>query len=220
MQPYLYPYAGYFRLMAATDIFVILDCVQFNRRGRVHRAEVPAPAGGKEWLTLPLRHQPRETLIRDLTFADGARAALDERLRRHAFLRSGKGAAAEQVREHLFGPLGTVVDFLEGGLRLVSGLLRLPAPLVRSSSLGLPPQIRGEERIIAIARTVGASRYLNAPGGRGLYEPATFRSAGLELSFLPPYEGRHPFLLPSLMAGDLEDLRADVFEQIGEHRRP
>lgn len=220
MQPYLYPYAGYFRLMAATDLFVILDCVQFNRRGRVHRVEVPAPAGGTEWLTLPLRRQPRETSIRDLAFADGAREALDERLHRHAFLRSGTGPAAGPVREHLFGPLGTVVDFLERGLRLVAELLRLTTPVVRSSSLALPPQLRGADRIIAIARTAGASRYLNAPGGRDLYDPAAFQGAGLELSFLPPYEGRHPFLLPSLMAGDVEDIRADVFEQIGRRYRP
>ena len=37
MQPYFIPYAGYFRLFAASDLFVIYDCVQFPRRGWVHR---------------------------------------------------------------------------------------------------------------------------------------------------------------------------------------
>ena len=41
MQPYLFPYAGYFRLLSQVDEFVIYDCVQFPRRGRVHRTEVP-----------------------------------------------------------------------------------------------------------------------------------------------------------------------------------
>jgi len=70
MQPYFYPYAGYFRLLAAAEIFVIFDDVQFPRRGRVHRCEVPRPVGGSnsalEWLTLPLARQPRDTLIKDL----------------------------------------------------------------------------------------------------------------------------------------------------------
>jgi hypothetical protein len=45
MQPYFIPYAGYFRLFAATDLFVIYDCVQFARRGWVHRNRLPDGAG-------------------------------------------------------------------------------------------------------------------------------------------------------------------------------
>ena len=67
MQPYFFPYAGYFRLFAAVDEFVIFDCVQFPRRGRVHRCEVPRSGAGREWLTLPLARQPRDVLIRSLS---------------------------------------------------------------------------------------------------------------------------------------------------------
>ena len=77
MQPYFFPYAGYFRLLAAADVFVIYDCVQFPRRGRVHRCEVTGLSGETQWLTLPLAHQPRDVLIRDLAFAVNARAELD-----------------------------------------------------------------------------------------------------------------------------------------------
>lgn len=55
-QPYYYPYAGYFRLFAASDLFVILDDVQWNRRGRVHRCQ----AKGK-WITLPIKKTNRDT---------------------------------------------------------------------------------------------------------------------------------------------------------------
>jgi hypothetical protein len=37
MQPYFLPFAEYFRLFAASDVFVLLDDVQFPRRGWVHR---------------------------------------------------------------------------------------------------------------------------------------------------------------------------------------
>ena len=37
MQPYFFPYIGYFNLINMTDIFVFLDNVQFNRRGWIHR---------------------------------------------------------------------------------------------------------------------------------------------------------------------------------------
>ena len=54
MQPYFIPYAGYFRLFAASDLFVIYDCVQFPRRGWVHRNRLLDRSGKLRWLTLPL----------------------------------------------------------------------------------------------------------------------------------------------------------------------
>ena len=54
MQPYFVPHAGYFRLFAASDLFVVFDCVQFPRRGWVHRNRLPDAQGRARWLTLPL----------------------------------------------------------------------------------------------------------------------------------------------------------------------
>ena len=111
MQPYFLQYAGYFRLFHEVDEFVIYDCVQFPRRGRVHRTEVPGSGEGPAWLTLPLAHQPRDTLIRDLRFAPGARAEFDLRLARLPWLRGPHGPAAERVTELLRRPFDGVVDY-------------------------------------------------------------------------------------------------------------
>ena len=101
MQPYFFPYAGYFRLLAQAEVFVLFDCVQHRARGRVHRTEVPAPAGGLEWLTLPLASAARDTRIQDLRFADQADALWAERLARHAGWAQARGEAAEAVRTML-----------------------------------------------------------------------------------------------------------------------
>src|SRR5438067_13363723 len=110
MQPYFFPYAGYFRLLQAADRFVLLDCVQFPRRGRVHRTEVPGPAGAVEWLTLPLARQPRDVLIRELRFAPDARAVLDRRLARYSWLPEASGIPADRRRAARYRPLGPVDD--------------------------------------------------------------------------------------------------------------
>jgi hypothetical protein len=212
MQPYFFPYAGYFRLLHAVDHFVIFDCVQFPRRGRVHRTQVLGPTGKVEWLTLPLALHQRETLIRDLAFAPDARARFDTRLARHAWLANGRGPAAERLRAYLHGPLESVIDFLEAGLKLVADLLGLNATFSRSSALALDAALKGQERVIAIVRALGGTHYVNAPGGRGLYEPESFAKVGLALSFLDAYGGPHAYLLPSLasqpIAAIAEDIRA------------
>jgi hypothetical protein len=210
MQPYFFPYGGYFRLFATIDQFVIFDSVQFPRRGRVHRTEVPAPGGGREWLTLPLARQPRGVLIRDLAFAPDARERFDRRLERHPWLRAGSGESADRIRSLLFGPLDSVVDFVEQSMRLVAELLDFDVPLIRSSALDLDPELAGETRVIAAASAAGATHYVNTPGGRALYDPKSFDRAGLELSFLAPYTGRLFELLPALMNEPLHAIRQDI----------
>jgi hypothetical protein len=210
MQPYFYPYAGYFRLFAAVDEFVVFDCVQFPRRGRVHRSQVPGPGGQEEWLTLPLRAQSRDVLIRELQFAADARAEFDRRLARFPWLATGRGELAERVHAHLHAPLDDVVGYLEAGLRLVADALGFAPRIRRSSSLHLDPSLRAQDRILAIAQACGATDYVNPPGGRELYEPAAFTAAGLGLHFLRPYAGRFTHLLPALLAHAPAELRADV----------
>ncbi len=213
MQPYFFPYAGYFRLFAACDLFVIYDCVQFPRRGRVHRCEVPGPAGSAEWLTLPLASQKREVLIRDLEFAADARAEFDRRLARLGWIARSRGPSAETIRKFLHAPFGSTIDYLEAGLRLVARELGLETEIVRSSAYGIGRELSGERRIIAIAKATGASRYINAPGGKVLYDSVTFGAASLELCFLAPYRGRFRHLLFDLMQEDPAIIAADVRDQ-------
>jgi len=212
MQPYFFPYAGYFRLLDMVDHFVVFDCVQFPRRGRVHRTEVPGPGGVVEWLTLPLASMPRDVLIRDLAFAPDARARFDDRLSRCAWLATAEGAIAERLRAHLHGPLDSVIDYLVTGLELVADILGLAPTITRSSDLALDPPLRSQDRVVAAVKAVGGTHYVNTPGGHQLYDAAVFASAGLTLSFLVPYGGRYRYLLPALasepLAAILEDIRA------------
>lgn len=206
MQPYFFPYAGYFRLFTHVDEFVLLDSVQFPRSGRVHRSET-APGS---WLSLPMARQPLATLIRELEFGAGARGEFDRRLAAQPWLFSARGEAAEQLREYLHAPLENVVDYLEDGLRLVNRLLGIDTPILRSSSLSIAPELRGQDRILAIAAARGARSYLNSPGGRALYQPDDFAAAGLALEFLPDYSGRHFHLLPALARGEAGAIAAEL----------
>jgi len=210
MQPYFFPYAGYFRLFAQVDEFVIFDCVQFPRRGRVHRSEWFEKDGNSEWLTLPLAHKPQHVLIRDLEFAPDARVEFDHRLARLPWLSSGTGPAADRVRDFLHAPMPSVIDYLESGLRLVNELLGINTIISRSSALDLDPSLRGQERVLAVLTSRCATHYLNSPGGRNLYDLPTFERAGIQLDFLPEYQGEFFRLLPALMTVDPKRIREDI----------
>lgn len=204
MQPYFYPYAGYFRLIAAVDLFLVFDCVQFPRRGRVHRAPLPQDHGGG-WLTLPLARQPRDTRIRDIRLSADRDRLWQARLARLPWLGDGPLAAA------LAPPLPErLLPFLRDHLRRVCARLGIATPLRPSSDFAIDPGLKAQARVIALARAAGATEYWNLPGGRALYDPAGFAAAGLGLHFLPPYAGPHLSMLHALATTDPEALRRDV----------
>ncbi|MFZ1108341.1 MAG: WbqC family protein [Rhodomicrobium sp.] len=210
MQPYFFPYAGYFRLFAAADLFIIFDCVQFPRRGRVHRTEVPGSNGAAEWLTLPLMHHPRDVQIRDLAFSPDSRDLFEQRLSKFQWVRDVRTPAAKRIQDFLAQPIGPVIDYLEASLRLVIETLGFHTPIIRSSVLDIDPSLRGQERVIAAAASVGATRYVNLSGGRALYDGGAFAEKGIELTFLTPYAGQFFHLLPALMTTPALDIRRDV----------
>lgn len=181
MQPYYYPYAGYFRLFAATDLFVILDDVQWNRRGRVHRCESDG-----EWIhTLPIKRTDRDTtMIKDIRWQDG--------------------------KEKPISPF----DLITGGLREQCLRLGLKYKTIRSSSMGINPMLKGQDRIIAICKKLGATEYVNSPGGRELYDEAAFAKEAIKLTFLPEWRGSYKCIVERLAHESSDDVRRDIYAQI------
>lgn len=207
MQPYFVPYAGYFRLLAAADLFVLFDCVQFARRGWVHRNRLPNAAGALDWLTLPLEKGPRDMPIRDLRFQADAGVEIAARMNRFPVLAE---AWHHPLVEAMRDPVGSPVDHIERLLGLVARSLDLPWRTLRSSSLNLGPEPRGQERILAIAKAVGADCYINPPGGRPLYDPARFAEAGVALRFLPDHDGSYASIAARLPCEVPSDLTLEI----------
>lgn len=216
MQPYFVPYAGYWRLLAASDVFVLYDCVQFPRRGWVHRNRLMNRQGELDWLTLPLRPAPFEARIDQLMFADDARERLADRARAFPILTPPSPVVAEVLQAAPFE--GALVDYLEAQICAVASLLGLGARLARSSSLGVPERFRGQDRILEICRRFGADAYVNAPGGLELYDRAAFAEAGVSLHFLPPYQGGFESVLQRLAEEGAVELAADIRRQTPDFR--
>lgn len=210
MQPYFFPYAGYFRLIAVADIFVAYDCVQFPRRGRVHRNQLSDREGRAQWLTLPLVKGDRDTTrICDLTFPIDAYTSLSEQLRRFPSM-STLGRRYELLFREILDFNRSPVQYLVSTLQHVAGLLGFTRPILLSSDLGIPTELKAQDRIIEIAKRVGARHYINAPGGRGIYEPQDFKNAGISLNFLPDYVGSHLSIIERLAYESTDSISTEI----------
>ena len=205
MQPYFVPYAGYFRLFSTADLFVIYDCVQFPRRGWVHRNRFLE--GEKEnWVTLPLEKCSRDTLIKDLRFRSEASSWFDDLVKRYAFLAKVGSFKAWNQRD-------TLVDYLEKSLGDLCRDLAIPFDTLRSSELPIRPELRGQDRILEICRQVGAKEYINLSGGADLYDASQFKDCGIDLRFLKPYQGSYESILARVYKEPLDLIREEIVTQ-------
>jgi hypothetical protein len=211
MQPYFAPYAGYWRLLAGADLFVIYDCVQFPRRGWVHRNRLSAAEGELQWLTLPLAHAPFEARIDAVDFSDDAAQRMAERVRAFPALDGAPQAALDYLHAAPFA--GRLADYLSAQIVQARDLFGFDCELLRSSTLGLDEGLKAQDRILAILKAVGGDDYLNAPGGRDLYDEASFAAQGVRLRFLPDWRGGYESVLQRLAQAPPADIRAEVLAQ-------
>src|SRR3990167_8640637 len=118
MQPYFAPYAGYFRLLFGADLFVVYDCVQFTRRGYVHRNQLRDFNHELTWLTLPLTKAPQDIKISQLAFTEDAAERMQQQCRKFPLFQQANFLSSE------FNALTThftqsPVDYIVHSLRLV-----------------------------------------------------------------------------------------------------
>lgn len=209
IQPYFFPYAGYFRLFEAADTVVMFDCVQFPRRGWVHRNRFAKANGELDWLTLPIVKADRDVLIEQLRFTNDATSRLGSDLRRFPVLEASR-RAAHPLLAALLDTGADVTSYLCGLVQRVAAMLDLTRPIVRSSELNIDPGLHGQDRVIAIVRAIEGTHYVNPSGGRDLYDHETFDRRDLHLRFLTPYTASMDSILTRLLRETTEAVRAEI----------
>lgn len=187
MQPYFFPYLGYFQLLAHVDVFVVHDDAQYVKQSWINRNRI-LDHGAAAYLTLPVNSRSHRQQICEKRLHEP---------RRHqrqllAKIRDAYHAAPQLDRvcaflEPLFpGADETIAAFNVRALRALQELLELPTRFVLASEEAYPRCRTAQERVIGICLDEGGSRYVNPIRARalGLYDEAAFRAAGLELSYL------------------------------------
>lgn len=188
MQPYFFPYLPYFQLANAVDRFVFFDDVQHIRRGWVHRNRVLVN-GAAHTITLPVEKGRRADFIQEKRFApdaadDVARIAktLENAYARAPFQKEMTALFARVAGEVTAD--APIAPVLAASVIETSRALGLSTAFLWSSDLSVGADLRGQAKILAICKRLGAARYINPIGGAALYDPAAFRDAGVDLRFL------------------------------------
>ena len=187
MQPYLFPYLGYWQLLAAVDKFVILDDVNYINRGWINRNRV-AVNGKPAWFTVPLVGASQNRLINEMEIVpDNGWKRKMERMMSEAYAQAPEAQdVLPLLHRWLAGASGSLSRFLYETIKEVATFLGIATTIVPSSSIYPKNDLKGQSRILDICRREGATTYVNPPGGSEIYDAELFRRAGIELIFLQP----------------------------------
>lgn len=211
MQPYFFPYIGYYQLAAAVDKFVIFDDVAFIKKGWINRNFILV--NGEPWLfTVPLSAASQNKLIKETLLDAQQFPAWREKFLK-TLEQSYKKAphyneVALLVQNVLNANNTTIAELAFESIRSVLRYLDVPIQF-QSSSYYSNQHLKGEERIIDICRKENARHYFNLSGGTALYNRSNFAQASIALHFIQPdpglrySQGKHTSFVPSLSMIDV-----------------
>lgn len=186
MQPYFFPYLGYFQLIAAVDRFIVWDDVQYINRGWVNRNRILLN-GEPAYITLPLEKAPQTANINERRIADSKATATKILGQLHAAYRKAPHyAETRQLLEDILAcDEATLSLFLFNSMQKTCRHLGIEVPLTLSSTLEKDDSgLAGSARIIAMCKSLSATTYINATGGRELYSASEFSREKIKLQFI------------------------------------
>jgi hypothetical protein len=187
MQPYFFPYLGYFQLVAAVDKFVFYDDVSYIKQGWINRNAILS-GGQRHVFTVPLRSASSFALIRD-TMLDAAAYArwcgkFLKTLTQNYIAAPYYDPVYALVEQVLHRSMTSIGHLAISSVLAVASYLDLRTLFVTSSAIYENAELKGTERVLDICRRECAQTYYNSIGGKELYSKEEFSRHGVELKFI------------------------------------
>ncbi|MBR4983274.1 MAG: WbqC family protein [Lachnospiraceae bacterium] len=211
MQPYLFPYIGYFSLINYTDHFVFFDTPQYIKKGWINRNRILGSGGKDIYFIVPVEKVPRETAIKDVPIFNG----IDWKEKW-----KGQLSIYKKRAPYYKDVVNLIDDVFAVECKYVSELAI--ASIVSScqylgidfkydvySQMNLPTiEVNApDEWALQITKKMGYDVYVNPPGGKSFFDPKKYQDSNIELQFLAPdikaYNQRNNGFIPGLSIIDI-----------------
>jgi hypothetical protein len=202
-QPQYFPWLPYLLKLSASDLFIVLDSVDFEKNGLQNRNQIKT-SQGKDWLTVPVKQKLGQK-IREVEI----NRQVDWRKKHWRTLQQNYNKApffhiyAGEIEELYAKDWQYLVDLNMHLLRLLLKWMGLERKILQSSSMAAKGH--KTELILNLCREVGADVYLSGVGAKNYLDPEAFAKAGIELIYKPPMVSKeYPQQFPKL--GFINDL--------------
>ena len=189
MQPYLFPYIGYFQLLNSVDKFVIADDFQWRKGGWINRNRILL--NNKAFmLTLSLKRRSHYDNILQFEIWPDQRNRKDLLNKIHAaYIKSPYFSTVFPLLKNIVlnGEVN-LTEYIKNSLEQICAYLEIDMQFILSSKLKKNHDLRGIDRALEICRVMNAEIFINPIGGINLYDKNVFAAKGITIYFLKTNE--------------------------------
>lgn len=207
MQPYLFPYLGYFQLINAVDAFVLYDHFDFVKQGWINRNRILAVNQSPFYFNVPMQKNllPQKR-IRDITIKDNhwqgkLLDSINMNYKRSKYFDKVYSVLEDCItyKTNSLSSLNKMaIKKISSYLNIKTEILSDPEfdqleNMLASESSNFPnlfPEIESTTsskkmiRVVAMCRALNADTFINPIGGVALYPKKEMKQNGIDIHFL------------------------------------
>lgn len=186
MQPYFFPYIGYWQLINTVDTFVVYDNIQFSKSGWFHRNNF-LMNGQKKLFTLPLKKDSDYVDVIDRYLSADSDKYINKILAqiKNSYKKAPFYSDVFPCIEAIFlHPEKNIFLYLLNSIYILCDYLYIDTKIITSSTVNINHKLKSQDKVKAINKELKATKYINPIGGMQLYNAQSFNEDGIELLFL------------------------------------
>lgn len=186
MQPYFFPYLGHFDLIAYSDRWIVFDTVQYIRHGWVNRNRILHPKKGWQYVTVPLRKHTRNTAIKDIEVNEDLKwrprilSQIQHYKKKAPFFSETYRLVEKCLRVEECSLSRLNVALLEKVCCYLD--LGFEYEYFSEMDLDVGPAEGPGDWALRISEAMGATEYVNPPGGTAIFNSSKFEALGIKLT--------------------------------------
>lgn len=212
MQPYFFPYLGYFSLIKQTERFVLIDTVQFIKQGWIERNRILQSDGGWQYIKVPLEKHKRETKIKDIKInnREDWKSRIFRQLEHYKRKASFYKDTISVLDQCLSINTDSIVELNKNCIQAVCEYIGIECNLEIFSEMNLAIEAANDsdEWALNICKALGnVTEYWNPEGGFAFYDKSKYLNNGIDIKFLKinfeEYQQKHDIFEPGLSIIDL-----------------
>jgi len=186
MQPYFFPYLGYFDLINMADEWIVFDTPQYIRHGWINRNRILDSNSGWQYIIVPIRKHHQVTPINQIEVSTNTdwKALILRQLSHYEDHAPYYAPVMDFLDDCFLNSENNLVRLNTRLFRKTCSRLGIEKPIHVFSEMNLPlgPINGPDDWALRISQAAGASEYINPPGGAGLFDEIKFENCGIKLT--------------------------------------
>ena len=186
MQPYFFPYLGYWQLINAVDKFVIYDDVNYIKGGWINRNRILLN-GSAHYINMYMNGASSNKKINEIDLEKNIHMLNKNIKMLEAAYKDAPffGKVFPLIKKVLYNfDVNNIAEYIENIIREILIYLDISTEVIMSSNIKKNNCLKAQDKVIEICKILNADEYVNAIGGQSLYSKKAFSEEGIELKFI------------------------------------